>query len=42
MSYIPNFKNLDDESEFYGIFDEKLIQYKYVMDKVRELMFDGK
>ena len=42
MSDIPNFKNLDDESKFYDIFDEKLIQYKYVMDKVRELMFDGR
>jgi hypothetical protein len=41
MSEIPNFKTGDDENFFYDIFDEKLIQYKFLLDKVRDTMFNG-
>lgn len=42
MSDIPNFKSPEDETLFYDIYEEKLIQYKFLLDKVREVMFDGK
>jgi hypothetical protein len=42
MSDIPDFKTLEDETLFYDIYDEKLVQYKFMLDKVRELLFDGK
>ena len=41
MSDIPNFKSPEDETLFYDIYEEKLIQYKFLLDKVREVMFDG-
>ena len=42
MSDIPDFKTPEDETLFYDIYEEKLIQYKFLLDKVREVMFDGK
>jgi len=41
MSDIPNFRTDEDENHFYDLFDEKLIQYKFLLDKVRDVMFDG-
>lgn len=41
MSDIPNFRNDEDENHFYDLFDEKLIQYKFLLDKVRDVLFDG-
>ena len=42
MSNIPDFKTPEDETLFYAIYDEKLVQYKFLLDEVREILFDGK
>lgn len=42
MSDIPNFKSPEDEQTYYEIYEDKLLQYKFLMDKVRELLFDGR
>lgn len=36
---IPDFKNGDDEQVYYDLFDEKVVQYKFLLDKVREELY---
>ncbi|UNH61151.1 hypothetical protein SSZBM1_34 [Synechococcus phage S-SZBM1] len=36
---IPNFKTPDDETTFWNIFDEELLNYVYALGKVKEQIY---
>lgn len=39
MTNIPTFQNFEDETRYHELFDEKLAEYKYVLDKVKDELY---